>query len=245
MLALHTDLQVKLTARGIEVLGSPVGNKQFSADFVMDRVQRKSDLLNEIEQLASHDNKAAAQSALLLLRYCALPAVSHLLRTVPAPLADAAFIHHDDAVLHTVSKLIAPSDPLFRTPTEADELDDFTAQHQRLARLQLQLPLKHGGCGITSSTTTAPLAYVAAWRGCLSFLDEHADLFPAAQDSLTPQAFAAADADADVATAGPLDFLAAAWRDATLQLGGDEDMQAALGADGSEHAMNASDERQR
>ena len=76
-----------------------------------------------------------------------------------------------------------------------------------------------------------PLAYVAAWRGCLSFLDEHADLFPAAQDSLTPQAFAAADADADVATAGPLDFLAAAWRDATLQLGGDEDMQAALGAE--------------
>ena len=32
-------------------------------------------------------------------------------------LADVAFIHHDDAVLHTVSKLIAPSDPLFRTPT--------------------------------------------------------------------------------------------------------------------------------
>ena len=90
-----------------------------------------------------------------------------------------------------------------------------------------------------------PLAYVAAWRGCLSFLGEHADLFPAAQDSLSPQAFAVADADADVATAGPLDFLAAAWRDATLQLGGDEDMQAALGADGSEHAMNASDERQR
>ena len=105
------------TARGIEVLGSPVGNKQFSTDFVMDRIQRKSDLLNEIEQLASHDNKAAAQSALLLLRYCALPAVSHLLRTVPTPLADVAFIHHDDAVLHTVSKLIAPSDPLFRTPT--------------------------------------------------------------------------------------------------------------------------------
>ena len=36
-------------------------------------------------------------------------------------MADVAFIHHDDAVLHTVSKLIAPSDPLFRTPTAADE----------------------------------------------------------------------------------------------------------------------------
>ena len=40
LFALHTDLQVKLTARGIEVLGSPVGNKQFSTDFVMDRIQR-------------------------------------------------------------------------------------------------------------------------------------------------------------------------------------------------------------
>ena len=124
----------------------------------------------------------------------------------------------DRCIRYTVSKLIAPSDPLFRTPTDADVLDDFTAQHQRLARLQLQLPVKLGGCGITSSTTTAPLAYIAAWRGCLSFLDEHGDLFPATQDSLTPQAFAAADADADAATAGPLDFLAATWRDATLQL---------------------------
>ena len=89
---------------------------------------------------------------------------------MPTPLADAAFIHHDDAVLHTVSKLIAPTDPLFRTPTESDLRDDFTSQHQRHARLQLQLPVKQGGCGITSSTTTAPIAYVAAWRGCLSFL---------------------------------------------------------------------------
>ena len=67
MVALRADLDVKLTARGVEVLGSPVGNKEFCTDFVMDRIQRKSDLLNEIEQLASHDNKAAAQSALLLL----------------------------------------------------------------------------------------------------------------------------------------------------------------------------------
>ena len=76
------------------MLGSPVGNAAFSCDFVMDKIRSNSELLEEIEKLASHDNKAAAQSALLLLRYCALPAVSHLLRTVPTPLADAAFIHH-------------------------------------------------------------------------------------------------------------------------------------------------------
>ena len=46
-------------------------------DFVMDKIRSNSELLGEIERLASHDNKASAQSALLLLRHCALPAVSH------------------------------------------------------------------------------------------------------------------------------------------------------------------------
>ena len=46
----------------------------------------------------------------------------------------------------------------------------------------------------------APLAYhkIPTLTHCLSFLGEHADLSPATQDSLTPQAFVVADADADV-----------------------------------------------
>ena len=108
------------------------------------------------------NNAASAQSALLLLRYCAVPAVSHLLRTVPTALAAHAFAAHENSVLGTVSKLIAPSDPLFRAPTDADLRDNFTLQHQRFARLQLQLSLKMGGCGIASTVMTAPLANIAA-----------------------------------------------------------------------------------
>ena len=118
---------------------------------------------------------------------------------------------HENSVLGTVSKLIAPSDPLFRAPTDADLRDNFTLQHQRFARLQLQLSLKMGGCGIASTVMTAPLANIAAWRSCLSFLAAHGDLFPSVSGLVSSDALAAADGDAPDAEAGPLDFLAQSW----------------------------------
>jgi len=38
------------------VLGSPVGNGDFTHDFVMDKVRKNQELLREIEALAAHDN---------------------------------------------------------------------------------------------------------------------------------------------------------------------------------------------
>ena len=60
IVALHDDLQVRLTARGIGVLGSPVGNGEFTHDFVMTKVRKNQELLREIEALGAHDNAAAA-----------------------------------------------------------------------------------------------------------------------------------------------------------------------------------------
>ena len=228
---------MKLTSRGINVLGSPVGNGDFTHDFVMDKVHKNQELLREIEALAAHDNAAAAQSALLLLRYCAVPAVTHLLRTAPPALAYEAFVGHERNILGTVSKLISPTDPLFRDLTDADARDDYSRQHQRLARLQVQLSLKEGGCGIASTVMTAPLAYIAAWRSCLSFLDAHGGLFPSVSGLVSSDALAAADGGLVASDdAGPLDFLAQSWDMATLivespDVTGEPAMRTALGAE--------------
>ena len=143
-------------------------------------------------------------------------------------------VEHENGVLGTVSKLIAPSDPLFRVPTDADLRDNFTLQHQRFARLQLQLSLKMGGCGIASTVMTAPLAHIAAWRSCLSFLAAHGDLFPSVSGLVSSDALAAADGDVPDAEAGPLDFLAQSWAVAATMLEseettGAEAMRGALG----------------
>ena len=82
-------------------------------------------------------------------------------------LSDHPFVESLEADT-TVSGAVLPDDTHFEDlsglhntgqgdgTTDADIDDGFTLQHQRHARLQLQLPVKMGGCGITSTTAIAP-----------------------------------------------------------------------------------------
>ena len=49
---------MKLTSRGINVLGSPVGNGEFTHDFVMSKVHKNKELLREIEALGDLPDRA-------------------------------------------------------------------------------------------------------------------------------------------------------------------------------------------
>ncbi len=68
----ETNFTVRLTSRNaarllfarhhgiINVLGSPVGNGEFTHDFATDKVRKSQELLQETEALGAHDNAASA-----------------------------------------------------------------------------------------------------------------------------------------------------------------------------------------
>ena len=75
------------------MLGAPLGNPEYIQKFCDDVVIEKSKLLNIIPKLTS------LQAAWLLLYFCAVPRVNHLLRNVPPRLAQVFARGHDTNVL--------------------------------------------------------------------------------------------------------------------------------------------------
>ena len=65
-----------LEQRGLRVLGTPLGTQEFVERFCAERSEEKAQLLDLIPKLPS------LQSAWLLLYFCAVPCINHLLRNI-------------------------------------------------------------------------------------------------------------------------------------------------------------------
>jgi hypothetical protein len=141
---------------GVEVLGSPIGTREYVQAKAADRLEEETKLLSKLPQMSN------LQSAWLLLLYCAAPRANYMLRTTPPELAHAYAVAHDEAVRNTFAALMQVP-----TPTLA----------QDAVRRLLELPARFGGNGLRSSTRIAPCAYWASWADSLPVLAQRIPTF--------------------------------------------------------------------
>ena len=120
--------------RGVVVLGSPVGCREFVEAKLQQRLEDQDRLLQRIP-LVPH-----LQCAWLLLLFCGAPRCTYMLRTLP-PADTAAFAtRHDAAVLSCLERLLAGGETGAPLP----------ATNARRA----QLPLRMGGLGLGGPGTS-------------------------------------------------------------------------------------------
>ena len=78
------QLPIREMKDGFELLGTPVGSDTFVKDACRGKVEKLNPLLSKLSLLQN------AQIGVLLLRYCGVPKIMNLLRTVPPCLVDVA-----------------------------------------------------------------------------------------------------------------------------------------------------------
>ena len=74
---------------GIKVLGTPLGTPEFIDKFCQEAADEKMQLINLIPKLSS------LQSSWLLLYFCVVPRLNHLLRTLPPQSVRLAAVRHN------------------------------------------------------------------------------------------------------------------------------------------------------
>ena len=91
--------------QGLRVLGAPMGADAYVEAFGATLAEEKAKLLQTLPQLPS------LQAAWLLLYFCAVPRLNHLLRTTPPAQSRTAAIAHDNHVLNTFKILFGIRGP--------------------------------------------------------------------------------------------------------------------------------------
>ena len=141
----HWDLPVPVKSDGVIILGTPIGHPSFIESCCKDQVNRAKLFLSQLPKLND------SQSASLLLRYCGVPKISHLLRSVPPIVIDEAAKEFDCALLDTFEGIIS-------CKLSVQERSQFT------------LGIGQGGFGLTQSSDIASCAFLGAWAHTLHHL---------------------------------------------------------------------------
>ena len=90
-----------------EILGAPIGDYLYCANFISSKRQQAARLLSRLEGVARID----PQVALLLLRICAgFCKLVHLARTTPPRLASESLLLFDDDVRHSCAVIDIPDE---------------------------------------------------------------------------------------------------------------------------------------
>ena len=124
---------------GVVVLGVPVGSDEFVTRMVLQRVRELGLVVPLLGLLRD------AQMEYLLLRCCAHPRVSHLMRAVPPGLALPGARQHDDTIREGLQRILPGA-----------VLSD---RGLRVAGL----PVRIGGLGLTPAVRVSPAAYLGSW----------------------------------------------------------------------------------
>ena len=105
-------------------------------------------------------NPAAQIRIKLILYYCAIPRLNHILRTLPPHLVRTLAVAHDVSIVTTFCKLFGIANSW-----------DWDAHLHGIQHgtwvLQAQLPLRLGGMGLRNSERTSTAAYWASWADVL------------------------------------------------------------------------------
>ena len=143
--------------QGLKVVGTPFGSPEYVAECGREVLVEESKLLKQLPKLAS------LQVAWLLLYFCAVPRINHLLRTVAPTLVRGIAENHDNAIQNTFRILF--------NIAEEDVWDiNLHGVSFQLAMQQATLPLRLAGCGLRNSVRTSPAAYWASWADSIGVI---------------------------------------------------------------------------
>ena len=136
---------IPATNDGTRILGVPIGKPEFVEDACLESAKSRTDLCDKLRDLDD------VQSAMLLLRYCHIPRINHLARSL-AVLPDRS---RPAADLHDFQ-----SRSTFTSLMGCDSVGDSVW-------LQATLPIKLGGFGLSSVSTISQSAFLASWAHSL------------------------------------------------------------------------------
>ena len=211
------DGNVHPADEGIEVLGCPVGSTTYTHTFLHRHYTSTTHLLSQLHAMSRLPGATVVQTSLLILRHCAVPRVTYLLRCLPTRLVRAFAARHDKCIMSAFCRLLADDDVLGLdiekwTPRQLERtLASFRlGPHQRavlIAELttkqkQCILPTDMGGMGLASAELLGPGAHVASWA---EFLRAPNGLHPIVEDACSGVGMRARD------TPQPLLDLHDAW----------------------------------
>jgi len=146
------------TEQGLKVVGTPLGRSEYIEEFGRQVIDDEAQLLQQLPKLAS------LQVSWLLLYFCAVPRINHLLRTVPPSLMHSTGQNHDRAIKSVFQVLFSLGDE-----------ETWNTQLHRVSAptcmQQASLPLRLAGCGLRDSVRTSSAAYWASWADSLEVIN--------------------------------------------------------------------------
>ena len=145
--------------QGLRVLGTPVGSETYILEACREVVNDEAQLLEQIPKLAS------LHAGWLILYFCVVPRINHLLRTLPPQNATAIAQHHDTGVTDLFRQL-------FGIPSEVQFDNGVHSTTYNTVIQQAVLPQRLAGCGLRSSERTAFAAFWASWADSLGVIRE-------------------------------------------------------------------------
>jgi hypothetical protein len=156
----------KADPRGVHLLGSPIGTKDFMLEVVNQRISKIEETI-----VAKLSSIADPQVQLCLLRSClSLPKLMYTLRTCKPSILQSAYARFDDIQHSALEDILGAS----LTPN---------------AWRQASLPVSLGGLGLRSASSHAEAAYLSSLVQSKSTVDEILRDTPPSQSLNTPLAF--------------------------------------------------------
>jgi len=135
------NINVPHTQENLVILGSPIGDKLFSENYISKKYSKWLELLTNLRELGN------LQIELILLRYSmSFSRIVYILRTTPFIQVDEFIKDFDERVIGAFEGILGENN-----------LDDNT-------RVQVSLPMKMGGCGIRAGCVHHSAAYDNSYK---------------------------------------------------------------------------------
>ena len=152
---------LRVVRQGMRVVGVPVGTEQFQRDFLQEAVNGEpAELVGALVPMED------AQSSLQILRLSATSRLSHLLRAVPPSITCQAAVNYNALVEWALASVIAGDGAAAPGLPTLEEVahDPTVGQSQTYlgheALRQARLPIREGGLGLTSSSSSKGAACI-------------------------------------------------------------------------------------
>ena len=137
---------IKVSSYGTTILGVAVGHVEYIAENCLDFAKSGQTLCDQFLSLED------VQSGCLLLRYCHVAHMNHLIRSVNPEHVRSAVQAHNSLTKSTFIRLVQCPDPTSKQ------------------WLQATLPIRHGGYGLTNIESLSADAFVAGWAQSIQAL---------------------------------------------------------------------------
>ena len=145
--------RIPFVTDGISILGSPIGSEEYVSRKSLVTFGKERNFLHKLRLLQN------IQSASLLLRYCGMGNVTHLLRTVPSQLIPQEAKNHDVKIVECFQSILGCG---------------LTQSQTR----QIHLRISQWGFGLPSALLVSLCAFVCSWAEALRMLPSRLQLMP-------------------------------------------------------------------